>query len=81
MPILDGFQASLKIYKRLKKYGVKKIPILAMTANVTIENMKLCQEAGMDFFLAKPVKKEDLKAMIEKIINVSLNDERDFCLK
>jgi len=72
MPILDGFQASLKINKFFKKKGRRKIPILAVTANTTAADILVCKDSGMDYFLEKPMKKDDLKGMIEKILKLKI---------
>ena len=73
MPVLDGFQASEKIQKYLVKYGRKKIPILAVTANSATANKLMCQNAGMDFFLEKPMKKNEFQKMIENILKIKIN--------
>jgi len=72
MPILDGFQASLKINNFFQKRGGRKIPILAVTANTTAADILVCKDSGMDYFLEKPMKKIELKEMIEQILNVKI---------
>jgi signal transduction histidine kinase len=59
MPIMDGFQATRLIRSfEEKNMGLPKIPILALTANV-LEDFKVkCNEAGMDGFLTKPIKRD-----------------------
>ena len=69
MPIMDGLQASVKIQKYCKKVGRSKMPILAVTANTTAADALLSKNSGMDYFLEKPMKKADLKNMIETILN------------
>ena len=73
MPILDGFQASMKIQKYFSKKGRTKIPIIAVTANITASNVLLSKSSGMDYFLAKPMKKIELKNIIENLFNITLN--------
>lgn len=68
MPILDGFQASLKINKYAEKKGIKKISICAMTANLTEGINKLCLEAGMRFVFTKPFIKEEFLMRIKFIL-------------
>ena len=59
MPILDGFETT----KELRKNGFKR-PIIALTANAQESDKLECLEAGMDDFLSKPFKKDDLEKII-----------------
>jgi len=62
MPEMDGLEATRTIRK-----GKRRQPlIIAMTANAMKEDKDECERAGMDDFLSKPVKLEDLVAMLEK---------------
>lgn len=56
MPEMDGFEATRAIRKR--EDGPHRTTILALTANVFVEDLECCREAGMDGFLTKPI---DLK--------------------
>ena len=73
MPVLDGFKASQKIHKYCSKKGKGKIPIMALTANMTAADILLCKGSGMEYFLLKPMKKIQLKNMIEKMLNITIN--------
>jgi len=68
MPELDGFEATLMIRDASSKVRNHTVPIIAMTANAMKGDREKCLEAGMDDYLSKPVKKEDLAEMIEKWI-------------
>ncbi len=61
MPIMSGLEATRQI-----RANKDSIPIIALTANDTDEDRKNCLSAGMDNFLAKPIKRSALKAMLEK---------------
>jgi len=50
-----------------------RIPILAMTANVMEAEVQQCIDAGMDGFIPKPFKQEELVAAIEVAIRRSEN--------
>jgi signal transduction histidine kinase/DNA-binding response OmpR family regulator len=69
MPIMDGFQATKKIRKYEKENNLKPTLIVALTANANEEDRKKCVESGMNDFIAKPVKKEFIEAMVNKLIS------------
>ena len=58
MPVLDGLAATRRIRERESRS--RNIPIIALTANALEGDQRLCLEAGMDGFLAKPVQVEQL---------------------
>ena len=62
MPVMDGLEATRIIRQQLATQPV----IIAMTANAMKEDRDECLEAGLDDFLSKPVKPEDLMKMIAK---------------
>ena len=69
MPVMDGMEASRTI-RSLKRQDAAKIPIIALTANAFVEDMKKSREAGMNAHLAKPL---NMGIVIRTI--VSLLDE------
>jgi signal transduction histidine kinase/DNA-binding response OmpR family regulator len=60
MPNMDGLTATRAIRAR----GFATLPIIALTANAFPEDIKLCREAGMSDFLAKPLRKPALVAAV-----------------
>jgi len=66
MPNMSGFEATDII--RTQSSGVldHNVPIIALTANAMKEDRDKCLEAGMDDYVAKPVKKVVLAAVLEK---------------
>jgi len=62
MPEIDGLEATKLIRQTIKIQPV----IIAMTANAMIEDRKECLDAGMDDFLSKPVKLEEIMNMLAK---------------
>ena len=52
MPVMDGYQATRTIRKRPQH---ATLPIVAMTANVMVQDLANCWEAGMNGHIAKPI--------------------------
>jgi PAS domain S-box-containing protein len=67
MPEMDGFQATRKIRKMEEKTGAH-IPIIAMTAHAMRGDRERCLEAGMDDYISKPIKPEELLRIIKKVL-------------
>ncbi len=65
MPIMDGLEAAKKIKS---SPGKTDMPIIALTASVTEKDIKKVFEAGMDAYLAKPIKITELKNTIIKLV-------------
>jgi signal transduction histidine kinase/CheY-like chemotaxis protein len=66
MPVLDGYQATAYIRRREAQRGARRLPIIAMTANVTDGDPERCRAAGMDDYLPKPLKIAALSAALER---------------
>jgi signal transduction histidine kinase/CheY-like chemotaxis protein len=60
MPVLDGIEATVAIRKYEKENNIDKIRIVAITANAQKEDRNRCFEVGMDDFITKPFKPDDL---------------------
>ncbi|MDM7915586.1 MAG: response regulator, partial [Candidatus Eisenbacteria bacterium] len=65
MPVMDGIRAAALIRAREERTG-GHLPIVAMTANATVDDRNRCLASGMDDYLAKPVTQADLAEAIEK---------------
>jgi len=63
MPVMDGYEATRRI-RELETPNAKKIPIIAMTANVFKEDIERCLEAGMDGHIGKPVNFKEIIATL-----------------
>ncbi|MBI3879768.1 MAG: response regulator [Verrucomicrobia bacterium] len=64
MPVMDGFTATRVL---CEKFPREQRPIIiAMTANSMVGDREKCLAAGMDDYLAKPLRPETLGAMLEK---------------
>jgi signal transduction histidine kinase/CheY-like chemotaxis protein len=64
MPDMDGFEATAAIREKEKTTG-KHLSIVAMTAHAMKGDQERCLEAGMDGYVAKPIKSAELFAAIE----------------
>lgn len=67
MPEMDGIQSTIKIREDEKRLGTH-IPIIAMTANTLDNDRDTCIEAGMDYFITKPFKAEQLNDVINRAV-------------
>jgi PAS domain S-box-containing protein len=64
MPGMDGIEAARAIRSAEAQSGRRRIPIVALTADVLEAGKHLCLEAGMDGFLTKPVNPRELEEML-----------------
>ena len=64
MPVMDGYEATQKL--RAKLSPKEHIPIIAMTAHAMKGDREKCLLAGMDDYISKPIKPDDLYAILEK---------------
>ena len=74
MPEMDGFEASREINRRWP--DVRRPRLVAMTANAMEGDRELCTAAGMDDYVAKPIRVEELVAALERCRRRADADER-----
>ena len=65
MPVMGGLEATGRI--RAAEAGRRRVPIVALTANATSDDLARCMAAGMDVFLAKPIDLDLLLATIGQL--------------
>ena len=68
MPLIDGLEATRMIREREKETGMHQ-PIVALTAHAVKGDQERCESAGMDGYLAKPIRPEELDAVLQKYIS------------
>jgi len=73
MPEMDGLAATAAIRREEKKRG-GHVPIIAMTAHVMEGDRQKCLDAGMDDYLAKPMRPNDLFAALDRNIGNRVTD-------
>jgi CheY-like chemotaxis protein/anti-sigma regulatory factor (Ser/Thr protein kinase) len=67
MPEMDGYEATRRI-RTLDAPNAKKIPIIAMSANVFREDIEHCRAAGMDDHIGKPIDVNDMMSKLSKYL-------------
>jgi two-component system sensor histidine kinase/response regulator len=66
MPVMGGLEATRLIRQREKQQSKPRATIVALTAHGADEDRSRCLEAGMDDYLGKPFRMQDLSRMMEK---------------
>jgi len=68
MPGMDGFEATRRIRERERSGRLARMPIVALTANAITGVRERCFEAGMDDYLAKPFRLEELSEVLLRVL-------------
>lgn len=68
MPEMDGYQATGIIRNRMADKKIRRVPIVALTANALKGDRERCLEAGMDDFLSKPLQDQALMGVFDRIL-------------
>jgi two-component system sensor histidine kinase/response regulator len=66
MPGLDGYEATRRI--RAREHGRRRLPIVAMTAQSMAGDREECLAAGMDDYVSKPIRGEELRDALERVL-------------
>ncbi len=63
MPVMDGYETTRQIRQ---KSEFAELPIIALTANALSDERERCRAAGMDDYLAKPFRKDELAVLLDQ---------------
>ena len=67
MPDMDGYITARRL-RLLPRHDSKKVPIIAVSSNLTEESQEKSRDSGMNRFLRKPIKPETLLACMEEYL-------------
>ncbi|HET8775121.1 MAG TPA: response regulator, partial [Thermoanaerobaculia bacterium] len=77
MPELDGYETTAHI-RRLEQARGTRVPVIALTASAGESDRQACLAAGMDDFLPKPVRENELAAMLQRWLpRPAIEDPKD----
>lgn len=65
MPVMDGYQATRAIRAYEVENSLKPLPIVALTGHALKDDRRECLESGMNDYLTKPVKRDQLLDKLE----------------
>lgn len=68
MPVMDGYEATLKIREREARRSLPRLPVIAVTANAYEGDAAHARDIGMDGHLAKPFTQAKLKAVLAEYL-------------
>jgi CheY-like chemotaxis protein len=69
MPVMNGFEATERIRKWERRTGRSHMPIIALTAHAMAGDRERCMEAGMDGYLTKPIRRDDLRKTLHALLS------------
>ena len=67
MPVMNGYEATKSIRDFEKENNLVPVKIVAMTANAMTDDVELCMNSGMNEYLSKPFKRDDVIRIIGKL--------------
>ena len=76
MPEMDGFAATSAIREMEKTTG-RHVPIVAITAHAMAGDRERCLEAGMDFYLSKPIQPKELFDVLNNLASLELRAQKE----
>lgn len=80
MPVMDGLEATRQIRSLAQRPGGEyfaRLPIIAMTAMATVDDVEKCRQAGMSDYISKPIWPERLSAILEQWIHIKQDNSQN----
>ena len=71
MPEMDGLTATRRIREMETQRGTPRVPIIAVTADVTVDDREQCLRAGMDDYLPKPLRQDAFNEALARVARAS----------
>jgi two-component system, sensor histidine kinase and response regulator len=71
MPLMSGLEATAAIRAQESAVPGRHVPIMAMTAHAMASDREMCLQAGMDGYVSKPIRLEELVAAIDGVSGAS----------
>jgi signal transduction histidine kinase/CheY-like chemotaxis protein len=66
LPGIDGYEATRELRRRESAYCARHTPVIAMTAHAMAGDRERCLQAGMDDYIAKPVRSQALVEVLQR---------------
>jgi signal transduction histidine kinase/ActR/RegA family two-component response regulator len=76
MPVMDGFKATAAIREKEKTTG-DHMPIIAMTGYAMKGDRQRCLDAGMDDYICKPIRSQELYEIVERFAPAPVGNPKD----
>jgi len=76
MPVMDGIDATHEILAYEKEKGLKHTPVIALTANALPGDREAFLSEGLDEYISKPLKKEDIVKVLKIFLNYQDEEEK-----
>lgn len=74
MPVMSGLESSQRIRAFERAHGLPTVPIIAVTANSSVQDRAACADAGMGYFVQKPFCKQDILHLVTNILQAKADD-------
>ena len=66
MPKVDGYESTRRLREWEARTGSRRLPVVAVTAHAMVGDRDRCLAAGMDDYLSKPYRTEELRAVLDR---------------